>query len=230
MAEIKSIEKRNVVEAVYGQMKALILNGDWKPDSRIPSENELGKLFNVSRNTVRSAIQKLKTMGIVSTNQGQGTFVCRSVVQNMVDGFMPAFLLSKEEILEILEFRKVIEVESVSLAALRADEEDMARLKKSLDRMLESGNDYKEYSRADFQFHLNIAQASKNSIFHKAMIKLEDVLYRHFEEMNRELGPQLSIENHRRIYEAVSKRDPQLAGFLMRENIELSMNKLKSTQ
>nr|WP_094551660.1 galactonate dehydratase [Petroclostridium xylanilyticum] len=83
MGKIKSIQKKNVVDEVYAQMKELIVNGDWEPDSKIPSEHELAKSFNVSRNTVRSAIQKLSAIGVLITRQGQGTFVCKSIINTI---------------------------------------------------------------------------------------------------------------------------------------------------
>jgi GntR family transcriptional regulator, transcriptional repressor for pyruvate dehydrogenase complex len=93
--------------------------------------------------------------------------------------------------------------------------------------MINSMKDYKEYSIADYQFHLNIAKASKNRIFYRAMINMKDILFKHFEEMNREFGPEMSMENHRKIFAAIREKDPQLAAFLIGNNIELSMNKLK---
>jgi GntR family transcriptional regulator, transcriptional repressor for pyruvate dehydrogenase complex len=225
---IKAIEKVNVADKVYEQMKENIINGEWSPKDKIPSENELCRLFNVSRNTVRSAIQKLKAIGVLTTRQGQGTFVCDSIIDNFVDNFIPLVYLDKNEILEILEFRKIIEIESIGLTAIKASKQDIAKIRHNLDNMIANRGDYKKYSIADYQFHLSIARASQNKIYYRVMLRLKDVLYSHFEEMNEDLGPELSVENHKKIFKAIEIRDPKLAKYLLKETIELSINILKS--
>jgi len=220
------IERRNVVDMAYEQMKELIINGEWRPGSKIPSENELKDMLNVSRNTVRSAIQKLKTLGVLETRQGQGTFVCKSASAVFVNSFMPFISLSKDDILGILEFRKTIEIESVGLAAKRRDWADLELIKAAVDEMVQSKDDFVRYSVADYQFHLSIARASKNKIFYMVLKYLKDVLYSHFEDMNKELGAEMSVENHLKIYEAIRDGDSQAAKLHMKNNIELSINKL----
>ncbi len=221
------IGKRNVVDMAYEQMKDLIINGEWRPGAKIPSENELKEMLKVSRNTVRSAIQKLKTLGVLETKQGQGTFVCKSASAGFVNSFMPFISLSKEDILEILEFRKTIEIESVELAAIRRDHKDLESIKAAVDEMVGSKDDFKRYSIADYQFHLSIARASKNKIFYMVLKYLKDVLYNHFEDMNKELGAEMSVDNHLRIYEAIRDSDPQMAILHMKNNIELSINEMR---
>jgi DNA-binding FadR family transcriptional regulator len=228
MAEIKSIKKINIVDEVYVQLKEFIINGEWEPGSKIPSENELSTLFNVSRNTVRSAIQKLKAVGVLDTRQGQGTFVCESVIKNIVDSIMPIGFLSEEEIIEIMEFRKPLEVEAAGLAAIRRDEQDVISMQKALDAMVENLGDYKRHASADYQFHLSMAKASKNRMIYRALVKLKDVIYAHFEKMSKDLGTQMSIENHKRIFQAVKAKDPELARYIVKETIEVSINILKS--
>lgn len=224
---LHSVKRESVVTEIYNQMKEQIINGEWKLGSKIPSENELSKQFEVSRNTIRSAIQHLKAINVVTTVQGQGTFVVESLNENLVDSFIPTMLLSKEDILEILEFRQTVEMGSVMLACKRGNEGDIDKIRESLEGMINNRKDYKVFSLADYQFHLNIARASGNKIFTMVMVKLEEVLYKHFVEMNRDLGPEMSLENHEKIFRAIEKNDGQSAAIFMRENIEKSINKLE---
>ena len=50
---IEKVERVNVGDQVFEQMKRLILSGEWKSGERIPGENELVRLFGVSRVSVR---------------------------------------------------------------------------------------------------------------------------------------------------------------------------------
>lgn len=228
---IRAIEDRaSLVDEVFEQMKEHIISGEWEPGEKIPSEHELSTLFNVSRTTIRNAIQKLKTIGVLITKQGQGTFVRPTLDEHLAENLIPIVFLDKDNILEILEFRISIEMGSAGLAAERADEEDIQKIKHALDMMTENVETYTRYSIADYQFHLNIARASKNKIFYWVMMGLKDILYSHFEEMNRELGPKMSIENHQRIFAAIKNKDTKLARRLMRENIQLSIDTIKAKE
>ena len=59
---IKPIKRVNVGEQVLLQLKKMLIDGEWAPGSKIPSENELAELFEVSRITVRQALQKLNAL------------------------------------------------------------------------------------------------------------------------------------------------------------------------
>src|SRR5262245_38773704 len=60
---------------LHSQLRHLILSGRWKAGSRIPSENELTTHLNVSRSTVRLALQKAEIEGLIERTAGRGTFV-----------------------------------------------------------------------------------------------------------------------------------------------------------
>lgn len=66
---------------LYSQLKDLlrtrILDGTYPPHSRMPSESELGKAFDVSRITVRQALGDLQKEGLIFKIHGKGTFVAK---------------------------------------------------------------------------------------------------------------------------------------------------------
>jgi GntR family transcriptional repressor for pyruvate dehydrogenase complex len=205
---IKTIEKQNIVDEVYDQMKTNILSGSWKPGDKIPSENQLCQMFNVSRVSVRSAIQKLRAIGIINTRQGQGSFVSQSINDKMVDNFIPKMKLSEKEILDMSEFRETIEFKCIELAVQRADEEDMLQIENALNKMIANKEDYKKYSEADFEFHLAIAKASKNDILYMVMRNTKDVFYHYLEELNRVLGVhEDSLQGHIEQFQALRNKD-----------------------
>ena len=72
---IVPIKKVNVGQMVFDQMQELLIRGEWKPGDRLPSENELAEMFNVSRITIRQALQKLSVLGLVETRFGEGSVV-----------------------------------------------------------------------------------------------------------------------------------------------------------
>src|SRR6056297_883037 len=160
MSKMDTIKKINLVDEVYKKMKDKIVSGEWTPGEKIPSENKLSDKFGVSRNTIRNAIQKLKGLNLIETRQGQGTFLKKDLNSNIISNIIPGMVFNNNEILDVLEFRSIIEKENARLAAIRADEEEVQEIKNALDQMIKHQDDYKEYSIWDYKFHLNIAKAS----------------------------------------------------------------------
>lgn len=217
---IKAIKKVDVVEKAYEQLKENIANGTWSPGQKIPSENQLAKKFNVSRNSVRSAIQKLKAMGVLSAKQGSGTIVCDGLNSLFNNCFIPFIPLTREEMIQILEFRMVLDIEGARLAAMRASDEDIENIKRNLDGMFLSLNDYEKYTMADFQFHLSILKASKNDIFYEVMLNLQDTIFNYMKELNSDEGCEFNVgfERHKQVFDAIRNRDPEMAVLVSKRN------------
>ena len=73
--QLKPIKARRVSDQAYEQIRDLVFRGQLKPGDQIMPERELAQALGVSRPTVREAIKKLVTMGLLEHRQGQGTFV-----------------------------------------------------------------------------------------------------------------------------------------------------------
>lgn len=102
---IKSIQKQNVVNEIYDQISSKLLDGSWAPGSRLPSEAELTTSFNVSRVSVRSAVQRFRDLGIVVTRQGSGSYVSENFTPQMLSNDpRPIMHLSREEFHDMMIF------------------------------------------------------------------------------------------------------------------------------
>ena len=78
MVKLKSrnaISRISVVDQVSEAIKQKVLDEVWKPGDKIPSESELADYFSVNRLSVRMALQKLSTLGLIETRVGEGSFV-----------------------------------------------------------------------------------------------------------------------------------------------------------
>ena len=120
-----AIEQKKVSAQIVDQVKSLISSGKLKPGDALPPERELMKVFNVSRPTLREALNTLSTMGFVQMAQRQRTRVKSLVPSNITE---PLHRLLKEDIktsLELIEARTMIETGNARLAARRATERDL---------------------------------------------------------------------------------------------------------
>jgi DNA-binding FadR family transcriptional regulator len=198
----------NTVNAVYEHMKAQIQNGSWPPGSKLPSESELIATFEVSRVTVRSAVQRLRGLGIVVSHQGKGTFVIKDLAAHGLLNDQPILHLSQAEFEDMRVFRQTVEFRCMELAVENATREDIDLLEAALNRMLVNKDDYKRYSQADFDFHYAIVKASHNKIFIHAMDSIRHLYLYYLEELNRVLGITLeSVNAHIEVYMAIKNQD-----------------------
>ena len=109
-----------LVEQTYDALMQMIMDGNYKPGDRLPSEMILCNNLQVSRNTLRAALNKLNVLGFTETRQGGGTYM-RAVDSSVYLEFLcPGNAYLQYGLLEIMQFRKGIEVEAARLAAENA--------------------------------------------------------------------------------------------------------------
>ena len=68
-------KQQTLGDVVYGQMLAMILDGQLPANARLPSELALARKFGVSRPVVRQALAKLRDERLIASRQGSGSFV-----------------------------------------------------------------------------------------------------------------------------------------------------------
>ena len=150
-----------ISDAVAFGLEKRILEGSLKSGDRLPSERDFSAELGVSRPTLRVAIQKLITKGLLATRQGGGTFVTDRLEAYFVDPWQD--LLCDHPMLheDLLEFRQMLECRAASLAAERATNVDIERLDAHYAK-LESAYDKQDIKAcidADVAFHQAIAEA-----------------------------------------------------------------------
>lgn len=104
--EIVKIEKVNLVEAVYQQLREMILSGKVPEGTKLESENKLAESFSVSRVVIREALQKLRGEKLIVTRQGVGTYVANP--SNFALD-MQSIELTEEAYLDFIHFREAVE-------------------------------------------------------------------------------------------------------------------------
>ena len=117
---IKPIQRRIISEQIFDQLKQIIVRGEWVPGTKIPSENEIRQMFHVSRVPIREALQKLSVLGLIEIRPGEGTYVSPVTMGTLMNSFMPILILNKKNMMDILQYRMLIEGESAALAAQNA--------------------------------------------------------------------------------------------------------------
>jgi DNA-binding FadR family transcriptional regulator len=222
------MDKSNVSDKVYRMIKEKIINGEWKPGMKIASENQLAEELGVSRMSVREAMEKLVALDVIFKKRGEGTFVSDLNSAIYLNGLIPLVLINPDSLIDILEFRSIIEVGSTKLCAERCTKEDIELLQETYERMKKFKDDADKFYKADFEFHMIIAKGSNNSLIIKINSILTDLLTYHQKEMYKYLGPKGGIEEHIKIIDAIKDRDSELAALLMQRHIHRTLDEIKN--
>lgn len=183
---MQPIAKQRMDDNVYQQLLDKIKSGDWKSGEKLPSENELCKILNVSRVTVRAAIQRLQSLGLVEAKQGKGTFICSNEDLFDYSGFSGNIDLTKTEYREINELREALEKLAVQ-KLMECGSCDTTYIQKAYDGMLEAAKtlDYIELTKHDLIFHSAIMAAAGNTRLIRVLRIFQDDYYRVLLETNK---------------------------------------------
>ena len=223
---MQQIKKQNVSQEVFQQMKKALMTGEWPKGSKIPSENELARSMQVSRVSVREAIQRLSTLGLLESRQGEGTFVCEFVGTQYIDSLLSFAVTNKESVLYMCEFRNVIECESVALAAERATNEDIAALKEiyqrhaSLDRAMGDELYITTASGLDLEFHFQIGKATQNPIICQVYETMQPLWEQTMSQIIAVMDVQRAIFFHDRLISAIENHNPESARQIMKDHLQ----------
>lgn len=213
--ELEPVRPLALKERVVRQLTRLIEDGVLKPGDQLPSERELSEELEVSRGTVREAVQFLGALGLVEVRHGSGTFVRLGTdPSELSEEWRDWTIRHAGRIHDLLEIRKALEPFAAELAAQRADDGDLAAMEDALEEMVPAVDspDVTALIQADVAFHHALCAAAKNP----ALSEFADALG---EQLIRERGaiwnlpgrPARSLAEHSAICDAIRARDPDAA-------------------
>src|ERR1700726_1843958 len=130
----KTVQTSRLYEQIVQQIEESILNGSLKTGEQLPAERELAQQFGVSRTAVREAVKALREKGLVEAHPGRGTFITngsshsiwQSLDRMIRDG-------QPEAMVHLVEVREILEPEIASLAAARAEKDDLAAMREAVE-------------------------------------------------------------------------------------------------
>ena len=224
---IKAIKSEKIHDQVYEQLKTLLLDGHWRPGDKIPSEAELCRLTGVSRVSVRTALKSLIAQGFLVSRQGDGTFVVDVSVDMNMDLLVPIIGLDKKSIIEVLEFRKILEVGLIPLLFENLSEDDLAYLETNVEALEQTAEqDIEIITELDLAFHRKLCLISGNSLIIKVNQILSDLVRKSMEDVVVALGNQTGRVYHRKIFEALRRADQSRTAALLKEHIENTIDSI----
>jgi GntR family galactonate operon transcriptional repressor len=206
-------QKRNLFGNAVHELGSRIVRGDVKPGDTLPNEAELGRELGASRSVVREAVKSLASKGLIGPRTRVGTKVLPSTQWNLLDldvlgwryGAMPPMQFFRE----LSEIRRMIEPEAASLAAERAQANDLAVMTKAYQDMVAAESSSEAAIDADIRFHRSILQAAHNALILQMGGLIGVGLMVSFEISSRSF--ETFLPQHKQVLDAIASRDPKLA-------------------
>ncbi len=222
--EILPINQKRIYQSIIEQFIGLIKRGELRIGEKTPPERILAEMFNVSRASIREALSALEIIGLIEVRPGEGSFVTEFNIAPFVNAISPLFIKYESMERDLLDFRKLLELSAVELAATRGESTkdlltSLVNMKTAIER-----DDLNAGADADILFHKSIFLLSQNFILQKASDCIATILESSV-KFNREkiLGNNHNANElynqHLGIYEAIMLHRPELAKSRMEQHL-----------
>lgn len=211
-------ERLKLYQRVAQDIEQAIRTGMYPVGTRLPAERDLAEKFQVSRPTIREAMIALEMRELVEVRHGSGVYIAESLPtdRSTAELNVGAF--------ELIEARIMFEGEAAALAATVMSDEEVDRVRIILEEMEALDPASAEELAFDRQFHMAIAEGTQSSLVAQTIEHLWDLreqspLCRHMFEQARSEGINPRPDEHRRIYDALVRRDSEQARSAMRAHL-----------
>ena len=230
------VQVPRISDAIAATLERRILEGSLKTGDRLPPERELATELGVSRPSLREAIQKLASKGMVQSRQGGGTYVTDTLESAFFDPWQERMGNHPNLREDMLEFRRMLEGQAAEWAAERATDADLQRLDQTfaaLNAAFES-NETGMRSDADILFHQSVSDAAHNVLLghlSSALLRLmhDNIRLNLGELKGVPAASRLLVSQHAAIYNAVRERKPQAARAAAETHIDFVRETLAQT-
>lgn len=204
-----------------------ILRGDYGPGDLLPREVDLVEAYGVSRGVVREAIRGLEERGLILVRHGHGAIVREQADWDVLAVDVLPMLLqgpgSVDVLGEVIEARRVLEVEAAGLAAERATKPAIDRIGeaiKAMERLADAPagrDDPDAFLEADMAFHETVIEATGNRALRRIVAPIHHSLLEARRPLARpEYRVTRAVPEHAAVLQAIQRHDGDAARAAMR--------------
>jgi GntR family transcriptional repressor for pyruvate dehydrogenase complex len=222
--ELPEIQRpESLSHEVSRRLLTYLLSGRIEVGERLPSERELAARLGVGRSAVRDGLRPLVLLGVLEVRPGSGTYLRGGTSGLLPDVIEWGIMLGDRALEEIVEARGLIEVSLARLAALRRDDATIVRLKSALNGIRDA-KDVAEFTAADVEFHLCLADASGNGVLTGVLRSIRTLLAtwirRVREREEKAHNTKVLYQQHLAIADAVELGDGDAAAAAMQAHMD----------
>lgn len=221
---VNTINKSTLSQQVLDEFVFLLMNNKLKPGDKLPSEMDMMKDFGISRPVLRETLSSMETLGIIKRKPKGGTYITDSIGNGPFEAMLALFI---NDVSAILEARMTLELGLVTIAAEKITANQLNQLKTTIDSIKSNKNS--NYGHRDKEFHRIIAQSVSNPLV-DGMIHSLLISHEKTDNLIQYREPDLTVEHHTKIYEALKERNSVKAFEAMYEHLSYVRNKILSNE
>lgn len=215
--QIRPVTRPRLYETVARQIAAWAEENQLKAGDRLPPERELAARLAVSRATVSQALVAMEVVGAITVRHGNGAVITSPAGMARIGD---AIREHARRVPEVLDARDALETKLAALAAVRRTPAELAEMDAALEEMaadIEKGGRGVD---GDERFHAAVTVAAHSGILARMMLELSaHITETRIESLGQPGRPAESLEQHRRIAEAIRLSDADAAAAAMRDHV-----------
>jgi GntR family transcriptional repressor for pyruvate dehydrogenase complex len=230
----KPVRTEKISSLIVEQIKSAIHAGSMKPGDKLPSEREFAEVFKASRVSIREALKRLETFGLLTVKVGRGVFVAQMDATHMSESLSALLRMRNGTLDDLTEGRLIFEPSIARLAAERITPEEILVLEDNVAAVEAGIRAGVSVYEKNIEFHSLIAQATHNlsiGLTMQSMLKVVgDTAFRTAEQstvqrVNEFAGQAARV--HKEIVRSFKEKNPQQACKSMEKDILLVQKWLK---
>ncbi len=213
----KQVKSNKVFQDIVEQIQNAIVNNSFKPGDKLPGEQNLKKMFNTSRSTLREALRVLEQKGLIEIKTGVsgGVIVKQIDTDPIIENLALLIKSGSISLKHLSEFRIRLEGSIAELAAKRADKND---LKNMTDLLKEAKislqkEDFNSFLKIDEAMHTILGEISKNPVFQFIQKSIHDNIHSYYDEylpMDKAIAKE-NYDDFKIIIKAIENKDSKKA-------------------
>jgi DNA-binding FadR family transcriptional regulator len=216
---LNNLTRQTLPEQVAENLIDFIASEGLRPGELLPSTANLSESFGVSRPVVREGLRSLASLGIIEIINGKGAIV------KPIDGrllhlfFQRAVQFQHKSIIELMEIRKLLEIQSTVLATEHHTPDDLIKIEQTVIAMAQTRQNLETYANLDVEFHLLIAAAAHNTMMSYLIGSicgaLEDAILQGLRNRHSRAELERVQQTHELVFEGIRAKDSDRAAEMM---------------
>lgn len=220
------MKRPTVAEILQRQLLDSFASGYYTPGQQLPTEKQLAEMFEVSRASVREALQSLRNLGMIEVRPGRGSYLKHTEAADVVRPSILSGLMSPLTALDLFEARGTVEPTLAAFAAKRASREELASMETFIDQYRAVLSTRQRVSELSATFHLRVARLAHSPVLTRFIESLLEILAARGEFIEGRPGfLEWEYQSHVAVYEAIKSGDARKASAEMMSHLVASTNR-----
>jgi GntR family transcriptional repressor for pyruvate dehydrogenase complex len=211
--------RKSVVKQVLDHFREVLIRGELQPGDYLPSESELTESFGVGKTSIREAIKMLEAVGVVEVKQGHGSFIREKPAEDTLTPMIFQLIVDQGTHEQLIQLRQLFEPGYMRLALAEATDDEIAWVGESVKAFESKVKAGTQSAEDDLEFHYRILEATHNPFIiriGRTVLQLFTVSVR----TSMSTIPQVALRDHRAIFRALKRRDPEALDKAVQKSFE----------